>query len=146
MTIRNMTSKDYGKVYELWINTKGMGLNNLDDSYEGISRFLERNPKTCFVAVEDKEIVGAIIAGHDGRRGYIYHTAVAEKYRHHGIGTRLVKNALSALKSEGIKKCALVVFDKNEGGNKFWETIGFSKRNDLIYRNKEIEKLIRIDT
>lgn len=141
-----MTSEDYGKIYELWINTKGMGLNNLDDSYEGISRFLERNPKTCFVAEENYEIVGAIIAGHDGRRGYIYHTAVAEKYRHQGIGTRLVENALSALKSEGIKKCALVVFDKNEGGNKFWETIGFSKRNDLVYRNKEIEKLIRIDT
>lgn len=141
-----MTSEDYGKVYELWKNTKGMGLNNLDDSYEGISIFLERNPSTCFVAEENDEIVGAIIAGHDGRRGYIYHTAVSEKSRHQGIGTRLVENALSALKSEGIKKCALVVFDRNEGGNKFWETIGFSKRNDLVYRNKEIEKLIRIDT
>lgn len=94
MTIRNMTSGDYGKAYELWIKTKGMGLNNLDDSYEGISRFLERNPKTCFMAEENDEIVGAIIAGHDGRRGYIYHTAVAEKCRHQGIGTRLVENAL----------------------------------------------------
>ncbi len=146
MTIRNMTSEDYGKVYDLWINTKGMGLNNLDDSYEGISRFLERNPNTCFVAEENEEIVGAIIAGHDGRRGYIYHTAVAQKCRHQGIGTQLAENALSALKSEGIKKCALVVFDRNEDGNKFWETIGFSERTDLIYRNKEIEKLIRFDT
>lgn len=146
MTIREMTAEDYGKVYALWINTKGMGLNDLDDSYEGIGRFLERNPKTCFVAVEDGKIVGAIIAGHDGRRGYIYHTAVDEHFRRRGIGARLVENALSALKSEEIKKCALVVFDRNECGNKFWETIGFSERTDLVYRNKEIEKLIRFDT
>ncbi len=146
MMIRNMTSEDHGKVYELWINTRGMGLNDLDDSYEGISRFLERNPKTCFVAEEKDEIVGAIIAGHDGRRGYIYHTAVAEKCRHQGIGTKLVENALSALKSEGIKKCALVVFKRNAGGNDFWEKAGFSERSDLVYRNREIEKLIRLDT
>lgn len=146
MTIREMTAEDYGEVYSLWINTKGMGLNDLDDSYEGIGRFLERNPKTCFVAVENDKIVGAIIAGHDDRRGYIYHTAVDEHFRRRGIGAKLAENALSALKSEGIKKCALVVFDRNEGGNKFWETIDFSERTDLVYRNKEIEKLIRFDT
>ena len=146
MTIRVMTAKDYDKVYKLWINTKGMGLNNLDDSYESISRFLERNPKTCFVAEEKEEIIGVIVVGHDGRRGYIYHTAVSEKLRRQGIGTRLVESAMSALKSEGIKKCALVVFDRNEGGNKFWQKSGFCERTDLVYRNKEIEKLIRYDT
>lgn len=146
MTIRNMTPEDYGKVYELWINTKGMGLNDLDDSCEGIGRFLERNPGTCFVAEEKDEIVGAIMAGHDGRRGYIYHTAVAEECRRRGIGTRLVEKALSALKREGINKCALVVFERNAGGNGFWEKIGFSERSDLVYRNREIEKLIRLDT
>lgn len=146
MTIRNMTPEDYDKVYKLWINTKGMGLNNLDDSREGIGRFLERNPKTCFVAEEKGEIVGVIIAGHDGRRGYIYHTAVAEECRHRGIGISLVENALSALKQEGIKKCALVVFERNEDGNSFWEKVGFAERQDLVYRNREIEKLIRLDT
>lgn len=120
-----MTAKDYDKVYKLWINTKGMGLNNLDDSYESISRFLERNPKTCFVAEEKEEIIGVIIVGHDGRRGYIYHTAVSEKLRRQGIGTRLVESAMSALKSEGIKKCALVVFDRNEGRKQILAKIRF---------------------
>lgn len=84
MNIRLMTINDYEKVYQLWINTSGMGLNDMDDSYEGIEKYLQRNPKTCFVVENDKEIVGVIIAGHDGRRGYIYHTAVDKKYRKQG--------------------------------------------------------------
>lgn len=146
MMIRKMTADDYGGVYGLWMNTKGMGLNDLDDSYEGICRFLDRNPGTCFVAEEDGEIIGAVISGHDGRRGYIYHTAVAQERRRQGIGTELVKSVLSALEAEGINKCALVVFRENGSGNGFWEHTGFSERTDLVYRNKEIVKLTRFDT
>lgn len=77
MQIRKMTIDDYDSLYELWIHTPGMGLNDVDDSREGISRYLERNPKTCFVAEENGRLLGGILSGHDGRRGYIYHTAVA---------------------------------------------------------------------
>ena len=76
MEIRSMTATDYPDVYELWTSNAGMGLNNLDDSEEGIGRFLDRNPTTCFVATEESEIAGAIIAGHDGRRGFIFHNAL----------------------------------------------------------------------
>ena len=141
-----MTAKDYSQVYDLWINTKGMGLNDLDDSEEGIEKFLKRNPNTCFVALEDDRIIGVIMAGHDGRRGYIYHTAVSENYRHKGIAASLVENVISALKEEGINKCALVVFCRNTDGNAFWESMGFNERKDLIYRNKAISELTRIDT
>ncbi|HBL84744.1 MAG TPA: GNAT family N-acetyltransferase [Clostridiales bacterium] len=141
-----MTIDDYDSVYNLWINTKGMGLNDIDDSRQGISKYLNRNPSSCFVAMKDKKIIGAIITGHDGRRGYIHHTAVAVEYRHKGIGRALVDAALSALKAEGITKVALVVFDKNETGNRFWEELGFSERTDLVYRNKAITELQRIDT
>ena len=144
--IRKMTINDYKSVYDLWINTKGMGLNNLDDSEDSICRFLKRNPNTCFVAVDNKEIIGTIIAGHDGRRGYIYHTVVSEKYRRKGIASKLVENVLSAMKSEGIKKCALLVFEKNKTGNEFWQFMGFDERTDIVYRNKALEKIIRIDT
>lgn len=141
-----MTAEDYSQVYDLWINTKGMGLNDLDDSEEGIEKFLKRNPNTCFVALEDDRIIGVIMAGHDGRRGYIYHTAVSESYRHKGIAASLVENVISALKEEGINKCALVVFCRNTDGNAFWESMGFNERKDLIYRNKAISELTRIDT
>lgn len=141
-----MSISDYEKVYSIWISCKGMGLNNLDDSREGIERFLLRNPETCFVAEADETVVGVIMAGHDGRRGYIYHTAVLPEYRNRRIAAKLVENAMSAMKNAGINKVALVVFDRNEGGNAFWEKMGFTVRGDLIYRNKSIAEMTRIDT
>lgn len=144
--IRLMKLDDYDEVYDLWLNTSGMGLNTVDDSKEGIARFLSRNPASCFVAQFDGKIVGAIICGNDGRRGYIYHTAVSESFRHQGIAGELLKNAMEALDREGIQKAALVVFEKNHNGNAFWEKQGFTVREDLIYRNKNIHEFERIDT
>ncbi len=146
MQIRLMRIEDYEKVYQLWISCRGMGLNNLDDSEEGIRRFLNRNPETCFVAEENDEIIGAILAGHDGRRGYIYHTAVASEYRHRSIGSKLVSQAVNALKACGINKVALVVFSHNTDGNAFWEKNGFTAREDLVYRNRALSEMVRTDT
>ena len=143
---RTMDISDYEQVYKLWLSCAGMGLNNLDDSKEGIQRFLSRNPDTCFVEQGEQKIVGVIIAGNDGRRGYIYHTAVDPECRHQGIATRLVNEAMAALKKLGINKTALVVFSKNESGNAFWEKSGFTSRDDLVYRNKTITEMVRIDT
>lgn len=141
-----MTIDDYEGVYDLWINTPGMGLNTTDDSREGIAKYLKRNPTTCFVAESDGKIIGVIMAGHDGRRGFINHTAVLSDYRKQGIAKRLVDSAMDALDKEGIKKVALVVFKHNEIGNGFWDNIGFTDREDLVYRNKNIHMLSRIDT
>lgn len=146
MNIRIMTIADYDAVYALWLSCKGMGLNNLDDSREGIERFLKRNPETCFVAEDSGEVVGVIIAGNDGRRGYIYHTAVSPEHRRKGIARALVDTALEALQGLGISKTALVVFERNADGNAFWESVGFSSRNDLVYRNKALTEMTRIDT
>ena len=145
MTIRTMNIEDYEKVYDLWIHTKGMGLNTTDDSREGIDKYLHRNPNTCFVAEDNGEIVGVIMSGHDGRRGFIHHTAVKTEYREKGIGKKLVDSALTALEAEGIHKAALVAFEKNITGNLFWEKIGFTVRDDLVYRNKNIHEFKRID-
>jgi len=136
---------DYDHVYQLWLNTPGMGLNTLDDSVEGISKYLNRNPDTCFIAEKDNELVGVIMGGHDGRRGFIYHLAVKVSERGSGIGRKLVDQTMDALKDEGIHKVALVVYGKNEIGNKFWESIGFITREDLVYRNKNITELEHID-
>jgi ribosomal protein S18 acetylase RimI-like enzyme len=136
MKIRKMIIDDYEVVYKLWNNTHGMGMRNVDDSKEGIEKYLKRNAETCFVAEVENKIVGVILSGHDGRRGYIYHTAVSNTVRKHGIGTKLVNTAIEALKEQGINKVALVVFGTNELGNSFWESQGFKERNDLVYRNK----------
>ena len=86
------------------------------------------------------------MAGHDGRRGYIHHTAVLTEYRNQGIARKLVDSAMAALDAEGINKAALAAFRRNDVGNGFWENIGFSERDDLVYRNKNIHVLDRIDT
>jgi ribosomal protein S18 acetylase RimI-like enzyme len=140
--IRTMVIDDYDQVYALWTGATGMGLRSLDDSREGIARFLERNPRTCFVALsEEGGICAVILAGHDGRRGYIYHTAVKEGYRGGGIGAALAESAERALKSEGITRIALVAYKNNEGGNRFWESRSYAERQDLCYRDKSLNPL-----
>jgi ribosomal protein S18 acetylase RimI-like enzyme len=146
MKIRKMLITDYDEIYALWISCKGIGLNNIDDSKKGIERFLRRNPDTCLVAEEYEKIVGIIMVGNDGRRGYIYHTVVDTVSRNKKVGATLVQEVLQALKELGISKVALVVFERNEGGNTFWEKQGFTVREDLIYRNKTITEMVRIDT
>ena len=144
--IKKLTIDDYDKMYALWLSCKGMGLNDTDDSREGIRRFLDRNPDTCFGAFEADMLIGVILAGNDGRGGFIYHTAVSPKHRGKGVGTALVNAALEALGRLGITKTALVVFGKNEGGNAFWEKQGFIVRDDLVYRNRALVEMVRIDT
>ena len=128
------------------VTMENMGFNNLDDSREGIAKYLRRNPATCFVAECGDSIVGVILSGHDGRRGFIHHLAVAEDCRRQGIATELLEFAVSSLAAEGINKVALLVFNRNEAGNAFWEKNGFTSREDLVYRNKALVEMVRIDT
>ena len=141
---RLMTIEDYDQAYDLWIKCQN-GLNNKDDSREGIDKYLKRNPETSFVATCDNIVVGVILCGHDGRRGIIQHACVSPDYRRFGIGKKLVDLALEALKDEGINKVLLVAFKKNAGGNAFWEAQGFTLREDLNYRNKALAEMVRID-
>jgi ribosomal protein S18 acetylase RimI-like enzyme len=134
-----MAAENFREIVSLWENTPGMGLNPYDDSEEGLRRYLARNPSTCFVARgNDGKVVGSILAGHDGRRAFIYHLAVAIEARKGCVGRSLVDAAVKALQAEGIAKVALVVYADNGGGNAFWEKIGFTTRPDLVYRNKTI--------
>ena len=131
--IRTMTIEDYEQVHDLWMKIHGFGIRSVDDSKEGVERFLKRNPTTSVVAVEDDKIVGAILCGHDGRRGCLYHVCVDEAYRMRGIGKAMVVFAMEALKTEGINNVSLIAFTKNDIGNAFWKEIGWKKREDLNY-------------
>ena len=131
---RIMTSDDWDGIAEVWKEHEG--INPFDDSPEGLARYIRRNPNTSFVAVDDGRVVGTILAGHDGRRGIFHHVSVLPEYRGQGIGRMLVDSAMEALCKEGINKVLLVVFEHNENGNAFWEHMGFTVRDDLIYRNK----------
>lgn len=133
MKIRQMKIEDYEEVYHLWKRIRGFGIRSMDDSKEGIDRFLKRNPTTSVVAEENGKIVGAILCGHDGRRGCLYHVCVDEAYRRHGIGKAMVVKTMEALKEERINKVCLIAFTSNDVGNAFWNTIGWTKREDMNY-------------
>lgn len=133
MLIRVMAIEDYDQVRTLWMKIKGFGIRSVDDSREGIERFLKRNPTTSVVAEVDGKIVGAILCGHDGRRGCLYHVCVDEQYRMRGIGKAMVVFAMEALKKEQINKVSLIAFTKNDIGNAFWKEIGWTRREDLNY-------------
>lgn len=128
-----MEMQDYDEVYALWKTIRGFGLRSMDDSREGVERFLKRNPSTSIVAEEDGRIVGSILCGHDGRRGCFYHVCVDEKYRRRGIGKAMVVRAMEELRRENINKVCLIAFTRNDIGNAFWNTIGWTKREDLNY-------------
>jgi ribosomal protein S18 acetylase RimI-like enzyme len=139
LTISTMTMEDYEEAFALWTRTAGMGLRSLDDSPQGIQSFLQRNLHTNFVCRIDGVLAGVILSGHDGRRGYIYHAVVDGQHRRQGIGKQMVLRVIDALKGEGIKKAALVVYADNQKGNAFWESMGFLTRQDLHYRNLSLD-------
>ena len=141
-----MTINDYEAVYSLWNSCAGMGLYNINDSKEGIAKFLLRNPDTCLVSEIDSIITGVILAGNDGRRGYIYHTAVHPDYRKQGIGKKLVDYVLKELFNAGIIKVACVAFKRNNEGYAFWKSQGFTVRDDLVYQDKALTEIVRMDT
>ncbi|MBQ6967858.1 MAG: GNAT family N-acetyltransferase [Lachnospiraceae bacterium] len=133
VNIRTMTIEDYEGVHALWLSIKGFSIRSIDDSYEGVEKFLRRNPGTSIVAEEDGEIIGAILCGHDGRRATFYHVCVREDRRKQGIGKAMVVVAMNELKKEKINKVALIAFTKNDVGNAFWKSIGWKQRTDLNY-------------
>ena len=129
-TITPFTIEAYEKVYALWRECDGIGLSRAD-SMANIQRYLKRNPGMSFIAETGDEVVGALLAGHDGRRGYIHHLAVDRAHRRKGIARKLVEKSLDALGSEGILKCHLFVFRDNPEGHRFWNAIGWRLRSDL---------------
>lgn len=147
LMIRPVDIEDYDEIYALWNSTEQSrrALNPVDDSREGIERYLKRNPTTCFLAAMNDEagaqkVVGVILTGHDGRRGIIHHMCVHPDYRRQGIARMLVQKAEEALRREGITKVFGLVFKNNEAGNVFWEEQGYSLRTNLNYRNKSLNE------
>jgi ribosomal protein S18 acetylase RimI-like enzyme len=135
--IRAMTIEDYEEVYEIWSSTPGVGISAAD-SKEDIAIYLERNSNLSFVCEAEEHIVGTILCGHDGRRGYIQHTCVLPEYRGQNIGKILVEKVIEELQKQGIDKCHLFVLADNESGGAFWSSLGWEKRSDIIIYSKNL--------
>jgi len=137
--IRAMLPRDYDAVMNLWRNTPGMGLDAESDSRRAIARYLRRNPGLSLVACEGREVVGAVLAGHDGRRGHLNHLAVAASHRKSGIGQALVARCLRSLARQHISKCTILISRSNLGGKAFWRRIGWKQRDDLYIFQTKLE-------
>lgn len=134
-TYRELVINDYEALISFWQETPGIGLSSADVP-EQLDRFLRRNAGHSFVAEVNREIVGTVLCGHDGRRGYVYHLAVKPEFRREGIATELMGFVLKGLRNAGIQKCHLFVFGQNELAQAFWESMGWSRRGDIIVFSK----------
>ncbi len=137
MDIEPFDLDDYERVYSLWERTEGIGLSTAD-SKENISRFLERNPGMSFVCRNGREIAGAVLGGHDGRRGYIHHLAVSGEFQNTGIGTRLLEACIECFERVGIAKCHVFVFGDNLPGRQFWKRRLWAERKELVIFSHEV--------
>ena len=138
MNTTAMTINDYDEVISLWQCAEGIGLHDDCDSRAGIAEYLQRNPGLSFVARQNDKLIGAVLCGSDGRRGYLNHLAVAETHRGQGIGRALVEHALKALDAIGIAKCHIFVYAENQDGHAFWTRLGWIQRKDLKVMSKNI--------
>jgi len=127
---REMDISDYGQLIHLWRDVEGMCLREAD-SKECISKYLLRNPNLSFVAEADQKVIGTIMSGHDGKRGYLQHLAVAEKYRNVGVASMLLDMCVTSLKTEGINKSHIHVLSSNYLAKDYWKNRGWCKRNDI---------------
>lgn len=125
-----MTLRDYEAVLALWRATPGIRLYDDADSRPAIGRYLRRNRGMSWVACEAGRIVGAVLVGHDGRRGGLYHLAVAPEQRRRGVGRSLVSHGLAALAAQGIGKCNIFVMGNNRSGLRFWQRGGWTLRRE----------------
>ncbi len=128
--IRPFEIGDHAAAVHLWQITEGIGLSE-SDSPENIAAYLKRNPDMSFAAFSGEALIGAVLSGTDGRRGYLHHLAVDPAWRGLGIGRQLVAHCLKALRRAGLPKCHLFLFRANPSGRQFWQHIGWSLRSDL---------------
>lgn len=128
--VRAMTRADYPAVVALWKASPGVGLSE-SDTEAGVAAFLERNPDLSAVARAGGTLVGAVLCGYDGRRGYLHHLAVAAAHRRRGVAAALLERCFARLAALGIPKCNIFLFTDNHEGAAFWQHAGFAPRDDL---------------
>lgn len=135
---REMRIEDYEDSIALWNRTEGMGLSSAD-SRESIQLYLERNQGFSQVAVNNGGVIGTLLSGHDGRRGYLYHLAVEPEFRGQSIASKLVNQALASLRDAGIQRAHIMVLDTNDTGKAFWSRMGWTSRNDVLLRSSDTD-------
>ena len=129
--IRAFESRDIPDAVALWRAADGVVLRDADRAAP-LRDYLRRHAASSFVAVSGSRVIGTVLCGHDGRRGYLYHLAVERVHRGRGIGRALATRALDALRHDGIEKCHLMVVAENAEARAFWSALGWHVRSDVV--------------
>lgn len=138
VSIRKMTIADYDSAYALWQSVPGMNLASLDNSERGIAKVVNRNPDLCFVAIDQATVVGTALGATDGRKGYLYHVAVAKNYQGHHLSSQLLAQVMTGFRQQHIDKIGLFVVADNADGKAFWQHQGFKTRPDIEYLDLDL--------
>jgi putative acetyltransferase len=138
VVVRELVIEDYDSVYALWQSCVGIGLSAAD-SRSAIEAYLSRNPGLSSVVEEDGRVLATVLCGHDGRRGFLHHLAVAYGHRRRGLGRRLTERSLELLGAQGIGKCHVFVFRENVEGGAFWHRVGFDRREEIALFSRELD-------
>ena len=126
-TIRTYQTGDGDALRDLWHDA---GFRLIGDDDDGLRRFAERNPDGFLVAeMHDGTVVGSTMAAWDGRRGWLYHVAVATSHRRTGLGSALVAGAEDHLRSLGCERVLVLVEAANESAIAFWSDLGYVRRD-----------------
>jgi N-acetylglutamate synthase len=136
LSTSELVPSDYDDVFAFWQRQEGTGLNDCD-TRQGIAGYLIRNPGLSLVARDGGKVIAGVLCGHDGRRAYLHHLAVAPSHRKQGVGKMLVEMCLQRLAAQGIRKCNIFVFGGNSSAQGFWQAIGFKTRGDLRLMQRE---------
>ena len=137
VTLRPFTTGHVSAALALWLRCPGIGLGE-SDTPDALREFLLRNPGCSFVAEVDGQLIGTVLGGHDGRRAFLYHLAVARDHRGAGIGTRLVDSALERFTRLRIPRVTLHLFADNDEGKAFWHSTQWRVRDDLVVLQKDL--------
>jgi ribosomal protein S18 acetylase RimI-like enzyme len=138
-SIREMTLADYDAVVALWRSAPGIGLSEADER-SNIAAFLAHNPGLSFIAEAGGALCGAVLGSFDGRRGYLHHLAVDPRMRRTGVGRSIVARSLEALEGRGVRRCHIFVMAGNEDGQRFWQRVGWFRRDDLLVMSKDLAR------
>jgi putative acetyltransferase len=136
-----MAGEDLAAVTALWNDTEGVGMNESDDPQQ-LRAFLARNPGLSLVARDGSRLIGAVLCGHDGRRGFLYHLAVLPEYRKRGVGRAIVDQCLDRLGALGLLRCNILMYVDNHTGEQFWKRGGWYDRSELKLMQKDIDSFL----
>ncbi len=138
MKLSRLGPKDFGNALSFWRHAHGMGTSGVETE-EMLASFLKRNPGLSFKITDRDEIVGTVLCGHDGRRGYLHHLAIRSGYSNHKIGKSLIDRSLRGLEQIGISRCHIFISASNKDGHEFWKSINWDEQGDLTVFSHDIE-------